>query len=103
DPKYLRAVLLFGLSVRNKASPPKSKAIEFALLNAKALIAKKLTVDEPIRPGEIRGILLAAAARYAAFSLKIPSSCGSTWTFAADSIKYYPFKSHCLEKLLKSL
>ncbi|QQP33201.1 Uncharacterized protein FKW44_024492 [Caligus rogercresseyi] len=81
-----------GSSFRGMKTSDKTKVLDFALLNTKALIAKKLAKHEPIRPGEIRGILLGAAGRYAAFSLKIPSLDGSSWTFAAELIKCYRLK-----------
>ncbi|QQP41483.1 Uncharacterized protein FKW44_015875 [Caligus rogercresseyi] len=58
----------------------KTQALDFALLNIKTSIAKKLAKYEPIRPGEIRGILLGAAGRYVAFLLKTPSLDGLSWT-----------------------
>ncbi|QQP49191.1 Uncharacterized protein FKW44_009753, partial [Caligus rogercresseyi] len=49
------------------------KAINFAILNTKALIANKITTGDLINESDIKPVLLSAAARYAVLNLKIPS------------------------------
>ncbi|QQP36952.1 Hypothetical protein FKW44_022207, partial [Caligus rogercresseyi] len=45
---------------------PHQKAVEFALLNMKSLIAKRLTNNSYIRIEDLRAIMIGAAARYSA-------------------------------------
>ncbi|QQP36373.1 Uncharacterized protein FKW44_021450, partial [Caligus rogercresseyi] len=71
-------------------------------LNAKALIAKRLASHSPISPWEVRAIILAAAARYAALDLKIPSVTDGKWSWAGDVIRYFPSCPYLMEKLLKT-
>ncbi|QQP55415.1 Uncharacterized protein FKW44_008579 [Caligus rogercresseyi] len=97
----LRIIIMFGLSSRGMKISDKTKALDFALLNTKAL--REAYKYEPIRPGEIRGILLGAAGRYAVFSLKIPLLDGSSWTFAAELIKHYPTQSHRFYQILRKI
>ncbi|QQP53799.1 Uncharacterized protein FKW44_006406, partial [Caligus rogercresseyi] len=68
--KYSKT-LLFGMG--NNAKSSCTKAINFTILNAKALIVKKITSWDPLHPYELRSVLLSAAARYGALELKIPS------------------------------
>ncbi|QQP42374.1 Hypothetical protein FKW44_017019, partial [Caligus rogercresseyi] len=49
--KYSKAFILFGLS-SHKASA-RTKTINNALLSAKALVAKSLTLDRPLQPLDI--------------------------------------------------
>ncbi|QQP38723.1 Uncharacterized protein FKW44_019385, partial [Caligus rogercresseyi] len=63
------------------------------LLNAKARIASSLTKRECVKPTDLRAILVSAAARYAAFSLKIPSVRNDSWTIASEEIKFFPSSS----------
>ncbi|QQP41356.1 Uncharacterized protein FKW44_015702 [Caligus rogercresseyi] len=62
------------------------KAIEFAFLNSKALIAKRLSTYTELKPNEIRAIMLAAAARYTAFKLKISQEDNTNGTLAINRI-----------------
>ncbi|QQP54559.1 Hypothetical protein FKW44_007423, partial [Caligus rogercresseyi] len=80
----------------------KSRAINSTFLNAKALIAKRLASHSPISPWEVRAIILAAAARYAALDLKIPFVTDGKWSWAADVICYFPSCSLPREKILKT-
>ncbi|QQP54115.1 Uncharacterized protein FKW44_006833, partial [Caligus rogercresseyi] len=73
------------------------------LLNAKALIAKRLASHSPISPWEVRAIILAAAARYAALDLKIPSVTDGKWSWAGDVIRYFPSCSLPYGKIIKKL
>ncbi|QQP49045.1 Hypothetical protein FKW44_009558, partial [Caligus rogercresseyi] len=43
-----------------------------------------------LKPNEIRAIILAAAARYTAFKVKIPQEDNTNWTLAIIQIKYLP-------------
>ncbi|QQP57340.1 Uncharacterized protein FKW44_002285, partial [Caligus rogercresseyi] len=57
------------------------KAINYAILNSKALIATQITSGDPLQSSDIRPVLLSAAARYASLDLKMPSlSVDSSWT-----------------------
>ncbi|QQP53937.1 Uncharacterized protein FKW44_006588, partial [Caligus rogercresseyi] len=76
-------------------------AIDFAVLNAKAIIASKLTSTELLSPRDLRGIILAAAARYGA--LKIPSATENSWTLSSREIKHFPTKSLSHFKIIKKL
>ncbi|QQP41224.1 Uncharacterized protein FKW44_015523, partial [Caligus rogercresseyi] len=82
-----KAIILFGLG---RSSSAKTRAINSALLNAKALIAKRLASHSPISPWEVKTIILAAAARYAVLDLKIPFVIDGKWSLAADEIRYVP-------------
>ena len=93
EEKYVKALVLFGFSNRNKVRDPNMKAIDAALLNAKARIAQCLTSAEPLRPGDLYGVILHAAARYTALTLKIPTASDDSWTQASKIIKYYPTSS----------
>ncbi|QQP37042.1 Uncharacterized protein FKW44_022336, partial [Caligus rogercresseyi] len=66
------------------------KAISSSLSNCKAYIAKQLTEGKLIEENELRGIIISAAARYAAFSLRIPKSQSMLWNHAAEVVKYFP-------------
>ncbi|QQP53592.1 Uncharacterized protein FKW44_006119, partial [Caligus rogercresseyi] len=48
-------------------------------------------------------ILVSAAARYAAFSLKIPSVRNDSWTIASEEIKYFPSSSLSRLKILRRI
>ncbi|QQP55266.1 Hypothetical protein FKW44_008397, partial [Caligus rogercresseyi] len=61
----------------------KVKAIEFTILNSKALVVKKLTSRELLLPIELGGIIVAAVTRYAAFSTPIPDASGDNWTVSS--------------------
>ncbi|QQP55770.1 Uncharacterized protein FKW44_000215, partial [Caligus rogercresseyi] len=78
----IKAVVVLGLQKRKGRRSDNYKAVNFALLNAKARIASSLTKREYVKPADLRAILLSAAARYTAFSLKIPSLRNNSWTFA---------------------
>ncbi|QQP52198.1 Uncharacterized protein FKW44_004263 [Caligus rogercresseyi] len=86
----IKAVVLFGLSKRKNNRTNVSRAIDFALLNAKARIASKLTSTEFLSPQDLRGIIITATARYGALTLKIPSVTNNSWTLASREIYYFP-------------
>ncbi|QQP52827.1 Uncharacterized protein FKW44_005090, partial [Caligus rogercresseyi] len=78
--------------------------IEFAIFNSKALVAKKMTSRDRLLPTELRGIIIAAVARYAAFSTRVPDASGDNWTLASDLIKYFPsISTHHLKAVNKVL
>ncbi|QQP54620.1 Uncharacterized protein FKW44_007508, partial [Caligus rogercresseyi] len=101
--KYLKATVLFGLSKNNRFRSPKSKAIEFSLLNCKAYIASCLSKRESLNPKILRSAMISAAARYTAFSLKIPSDTDDSWISAGNIIKFYPSKSKRYFNFLKRI
>ncbi|QQP39233.1 SET and MYND domain-containing protein 4, partial [Caligus rogercresseyi] len=57
-----------------------TKTINFGIFNAKALIAKRITMNEPLHPWRLKAVLLSAAARYAALDLKIPTLFNNSFT-----------------------
>ncbi|QQP52227.1 Uncharacterized protein FKW44_004314, partial [Caligus rogercresseyi] len=77
--------------------------INNALLSAKALVAKSLTLDRPLQPLDLRAICISASARYAALDLRIPSATDNSWTLAGDLVKYVPSRSNVLRDALKLL
>ncbi|QQP49317.1 Hypothetical protein FKW44_009945, partial [Caligus rogercresseyi] len=47
-------------------------------------------------------LILAAVARYAAFSTRISDASGDNWTLASDQIKYFPsISTHHLKAVNK--
>ncbi|QQP57909.1 Uncharacterized protein FKW44_003063, partial [Caligus rogercresseyi] len=48
-------------------------------------------------------ILVSAAARYATFSLKIPSVRNNSWTIASEKIKYFLSSSLVHLKILRRI
>ncbi|QQP51110.1 Uncharacterized protein FKW44_012350, partial [Caligus rogercresseyi] len=96
---FCKAIVLFGLG---RSLSAKTRAINSTLLNAKALIAKRLASHSPSSPWEVRAIILAAAARYAALDLKIPSVTDGKWSWAADVIRYFPSCSLPYGKIIKN-
>ncbi|QQP39240.1 Uncharacterized protein FKW44_020060 [Caligus rogercresseyi] len=88
--KYIKASILFGVGGRENSS--RLKAINNALLSAKALIAKRLTIYHPLQASELRPIILSAAARYPLWTSN-SSVFGDSWTLAADEIRYFPSRS----------
>ncbi|QQP54589.1 Uncharacterized protein FKW44_007469 [Caligus rogercresseyi] len=93
--------ILFGLLKKKGHNSHKSEAIEFALSNSKAYIASCLTKKEIVKPSILPSVMLSAAARYTALSLKIPSDTEDSWVHAGNVIKFYPFKSKNILKLCK--
>ncbi|QQP36366.1 Uncharacterized protein FKW44_021442 [Caligus rogercresseyi] len=43
-----------------------------------------------VKPSILRSVMLSAAARYTALSLKIPSDTEDSWVHAGNVIKFYP-------------
>ncbi|QQP54400.1 Uncharacterized protein FKW44_007223, partial [Caligus rogercresseyi] len=73
----IKATILFGAFRRRRKISPHQKAVEFALLNRKSLITKRLTNNSYIPIEDLRAIMIGAAARYSALSIKIPNSSAS--------------------------
>ncbi|QQP50395.1 Hypothetical protein FKW44_011393, partial [Caligus rogercresseyi] len=67
-----------------------------------AYIAKQLTEGKLIEDNELRGIIIiCAAARYAAFSLRISKPQSLLWNHAAEVVKYFPSYSPQYAKSLR--
>ncbi|QQP36321.1 Uncharacterized protein FKW44_021380, partial [Caligus rogercresseyi] len=66
-------------------------------------VAERLSSGDPIQEGDLKSIVLSAAARYMALSIKIPED--SSWRFASDIVRYFPScserTSHHLKILLR--
>ncbi|QQP39344.1 Hypothetical protein FKW44_020201, partial [Caligus rogercresseyi] len=60
----IRATILFGAFRRRRKISPHQKAVEFALLNMKSLIAKRLTNNSYIRIEDLTAVMIGTAARY---------------------------------------
>ncbi|QQP36190.1 Uncharacterized protein FKW44_021210, partial [Caligus rogercresseyi] len=80
------AVVLLGFK-KEKVVVPTTLRPWIRFVNAKARIASSLTKREFVKPTDLRAILLSAAARYTAFSLKIPSLRNDSWNFASEEVR----------------
>ncbi|QQP57950.1 Hypothetical protein FKW44_003114, partial [Caligus rogercresseyi] len=77
---------------------PMVSVLKKFVANSKVLWQKKLTSRELLLPTELRVIILAAVARYAAFG-PIHDASGDPGTLASDQIKYFPRSLHTTSKL----
>eukprot|EP00096_Caligus_rogercresseyi_P013537 TRINITY_DN6176_c0_g1_i1.p1 TRINITY_DN6176_c0_g1~~TRINITY_DN6176_c0_g1_i1.p1 ORF type:complete len:146 (+),score=6.60 TRINITY_DN6176_c0_g1_i1:383-820(+) len=96
----MRGIVLFGGFNTGKRCKEEN-TVRASLLNCKAYIAKKLMGGETINARDLRSIMVSAAARYAAFSLRIPMVQSSAWNNASEVIKYFPSTSPLHTKSLE--
>ncbi|QQP52031.1 Uncharacterized protein FKW44_004026 [Caligus rogercresseyi] len=54
-----------------------------------------------VKPSILRSVMLCAAARYTALSLKIPSDTDNSWVHTGNVNKYDPSKSKEYFKIMK--
>ncbi|QQP55178.1 Uncharacterized protein FKW44_008281, partial [Caligus rogercresseyi] len=59
-----------------------------------------LTQGKFVDAKDLRAIMISAAARYSALSLKIPNTNGPTWNYGSDVVRYFPSSSPRLARVL---
>ncbi|QQP53607.1 Uncharacterized protein FKW44_006138, partial [Caligus rogercresseyi] len=102
-PSFTKAVFLFGVPSFLKGTSSEGKALSVAIANLKAYIGQCITTDRCVNVIDMRSIIISAAARYAALSLRIPKVQDNIWNFAYEIIKYYPSSSARHSRMLKRI
>ncbi|QQP50619.1 Uncharacterized protein FKW44_011674 [Caligus rogercresseyi] len=88
--KIITAVLLFGLSINLQRAPSKTRALDITLSSIPSYLAKKMNDNEIIKNEDIKAIIISTAARYNAFSIRIPGTDNIPWKYAGDLVRFYP-------------